>query len=96
MSETQSKRVLGCTSVVMQPLDEVLDAIMDFVDNMMFEGQWAALDAFCGAWSLHVGLDRTLCLLTATLPGKDHMPLRAEMLARAKREFVGDVFHGLG
>lgn len=76
-------------------LELYTDTVFDFIDEMMYDGQWDMLDAMCEFYSLHTGLDKVLAILTITLAGMSKLPSRAALLDRAKKEFGEDIFHGL-
>ena len=88
-------------AVVLQPVDEVLDAIYAFCDVLMHEQNMAVLDSVCGAWPIDDGietnLDQILGVLTATSPVKSRLPSRDTLLKRARLVYGNDggLFDGL-
>jgi hypothetical protein len=88
-------------AVVLQPMDEVLDAIYSFCDVLMHEQNMAVLDAVCMSWPIDDGietnLNQVLGVLTATLPVRSRLPSRDVMLKRARLVYGNDggMFDGL-
>lgn len=78
-------------------LDRQLDAIYDFVDEMLLLHQYKVVDAICGSWDFSLGLELTIALLAVTVQAKDHLSNRADLLSRAKKHFKDerDIWEGL-
>jgi hypothetical protein len=78
-------------------LDYTIDAIVDFVDEMLLLHQYKVVDGICNGWDFSVGLELTIALLAVTLQAKEHLRVRETLLADAKKHFKDerDIWEGL-
>jgi hypothetical protein len=101
MSSEKTPNAAPVDGIVLQPVDEVLDAIYTFCDVLMHEQNIAVLDSVCGSWpiddAIETNLDQVLGVLTATLPIKSRLPSRDVLLKRARLVYGNDsgLFDGL-